>query len=288
MVTDGYLPAAAAAGYAASPAYLPPQAAEPRTRAAAYRTVVRREIRRLLGPRAPSPRTARTHCARLGRSANRRSRSAGGAASDRRTAGSPWARARLSAPEVEAFLRRAPGLPSPAGHDDPPAPAPGSCFPAVLGRAGLNELRAASWSYRMRDDQREVLVHAGERGPERLRETVRARRRSASMYRREWRGGLDPAPRAEGAVVVIENQTGYVRAIVGGYRDTLEGFVRATQATPAARQQLQALRLRGGSRCRATSDLTGLRRPVVAAGGQRQDLEPTQLRRSVSRAGANA
>jgi len=41
---------------------------------------------------------------------------------------------------------------------------------------------------------------------------------------------LDPRPWAEGATVVVHNATGRVRALVGGYQDALEGFVRATQS----------------------------------------------------------
>jgi penicillin-binding protein 1A len=41
---------------------------------------------------------------------------------------------------------------------------------------------------------------------------------------------LDPRPWAEGAAVVMENTTGRVLALVGGYNVGLEGFIRATQA----------------------------------------------------------
>ncbi len=231
MVTGGYLSAAAAAGYEGDPVYAPLQAAEPRTRAAAYQTVVRREIRTLLGRQAPFRLGLRVHTALdldIQETAEDALRKALQAIDERQ--GRRGRVAVLSQSEVEAFLRRAPGLPAPAGHDAPPEPQAGSCFPAVLGRAGLDELRAASWSYRMRDDQREVLVYAGERGEAPLREMVREGDILQVCLDQNGEAGLDTTPRAEGAVVVIENQTGYVRAIVGGYRDRLEGFVRATQA----------------------------------------------------------
>lgn len=43
-------------------------------------------------------------------------------------------------------------------------------------------------------------------------------------------GDPDGGPWAQAAAVVIENRTGRVIAVVGGTEDTLEGFVRATQA----------------------------------------------------------
>ncbi|MFH1463522.1 MAG: PBP1A family penicillin-binding protein [Pseudomonadota bacterium] len=113
------------------------------------------------------------------------------------------------------------------------SPRPGDCFPALVTETTPRpQLVASSFNWEFSDDECR----------ERVRGTFDGRHAGAlcSQLRRgdvvrvclaeDRRLRLDSRPWGEGGAVVIENQTGRVLALVGGYDASLEGFVRATQA----------------------------------------------------------
>lgn len=110
-------------------------------------------------------------------------------------------------------------------------PEPGNCFEALVGKRGLDDLQAGPFRFALVKEDRSVMVRsAGGKS----RQSVSSAASSGAVLRvcavDDKTVRLDPKPWAEGASVVIENATGRVRALVGGYHDVLEGFVRATQA----------------------------------------------------------
>ncbi len=121
----------------------------------------------------------------------------------------------------------------PASPEIPPvaAPKPDDCFDAIVGKGGLDDLQAGPFHFALVKEDRSVQVRGvGGVG----RRPVSQAARLGDVLRvcaiDEQKVRLDPKPWAEGAAVVIDNATGRVRAMVGGYHDVLEGFVRATQA----------------------------------------------------------
>lgn len=135
----------------------------------------------------------------------------------------------LHVSEVPRFLQRGPGLKRDL-QGRLLKPRPGDCFEALVGRGGLGDMKAGDWVFGLRQEDDDILVYS----PDGERRRLAAEARNGDTLRvcaiSEDEVGLDERPRAEGAVVVLENATGRVVAIVGGYEDGLEGFVRATQA----------------------------------------------------------
>lgn len=138
--------------------------------------------------------------------------------------------ASLEPDERAAFLARGPSL----GRDERSgamvAPAPGQCFRALVPDDGdLGRLRAGSWEYSMRPADRSLMVGGAEE-PRPLDAVVRPGDVIPVCAQAEGRVTVNRRPWAEGAAVVIDHRTGDVVALVGGYHDRVEGFVRATQA----------------------------------------------------------
>jgi penicillin-binding protein 1A len=105
----------------------------------------------------------------------------------------------------------------------------GDCFDAVVGSRG--KLRAGSWEGELLREDRALMVRLGVDGePMPLLNVWRAGRVVPVCLDEKGVARLATKPWAQGAVVVLENATGRVLTLVGGYRDTLEGYVRATQA----------------------------------------------------------
>jgi len=111
-------------------------------------------------------------------------------------------------------------------------PKPDDCFEVIVGaKGGLDNLQAGPFTFSLVKADRSVPV----RGPGgKGRRVLSSAAGSGDVLRicavDDKTVRLDPKPWAEGAAVVIDNATGRVRAMVGGYHDVLEGFVRATQA----------------------------------------------------------
>lgn len=110
-------------------------------------------------------------------------------------------------------------------------PRPDDCFEAIAGKRGLDDLSAGPFSFSLiKADRSETIRGVNGKGRRSLSSAVGAGDvlRVCAVDDKTVR--LDPKPWAEGAAVVIDHATGRVRALVGGYHDVLEGFVRATQA----------------------------------------------------------
>ncbi len=110
-------------------------------------------------------------------------------------------------------------------------PRPEDCFEAIVGKGGLDDLQAGPFHFSLVKTDRNASV----RGPEGKGRRVLSSAAGLGAVLRvcavdDKTVHLDPKPWAEGAAVVLDNATGRVRAMVGGYHDVLEGFVRATQA----------------------------------------------------------
>ena len=75
---------------------------------------------------------------------------------------------------------------------------------------------------------------------------------------------LEQTPLVEGALVAIDNRTGHIKAMVGGWNFNRSKFNRAVQAYPADRLDLQADRLHDGDRPRIHAGLDDHRRPRSA------------------------
>jgi penicillin-binding protein 1A len=131
----------------------------------------------------------------------------------------------------ESFLKRPPGLElDPQGQLS--FPGEGDCFDALVPKdRALDGLRAGPWTFALAEEQRTVKVRA--RLDQRAK-TLAASVLPGDVLRVCRKDGdevtLDPRPWSEGAAVVIENATGKVVALAGGYDVAIEGFVRATQA----------------------------------------------------------
>jgi penicillin-binding protein 1A len=124
-----------------------------------------------------------------------------------------------------------PAAPPPPEIPDVAMPKPGDCFDVLVGRKGLDELQAGPFTFSLVKADREAKVRmTGGEG----RRVLSGYARAGDVLRvctvDDQTVTLDPKPWAEGAAVVMDNSTGRVRAMVGGYHDVLEGFVRATQA----------------------------------------------------------
>ena len=110
-------------------------------------------------------------------------------------------------------------------------PRPDDCLDMIVGKGGLDDLQAGPFHFSLIKADRGVQV----RGPDGKGRRVLSSAAGLGAVLRvcvvdDKTVRLDPKPWAEGAAVVIDNATGRVRALVGGYHDVLEGFVRATQA----------------------------------------------------------
>lgn len=211
-------------------------------RAAAYATQVRREVRRLLGDQLPFDVGLQVHTPidlAVQATAETAVREALVALQDRQ--GRRGAVRNVPTDAWDAFLSRGHGLRITDGK--PVFPTPGTCFEALLGPEGdLADLRAGSWHFVLREEDRTVKIRdlRPESHPKPLNQTLRpgdvlhvclvsgvdahAEGDPPPIVR------LDDRPWAEGAAVVLENATGRVIALVGGYDVGLEGFIRATQA----------------------------------------------------------
>ncbi len=199
-----------------------------------YATEVRRQLRALLGPELPFTLGLRVDTPldlKLQELAARAVREA--VEAHRLRAGPLGATRRLPPESWDAFLARGGGLALDPQTGVPLAPDPGACFEALVGEgARLDSLLVGPFTLSLAEEERETRVQTGveDEGPQPLDEVVQAGDVLRVCARDERTAVLDPRPWAEGAAVVLENRTGRVVALVGGYRESLEGFVRATQA----------------------------------------------------------
>lgn len=231
MVEMGFVTPDEANRYAADPVIVPRRSGNETGVDAAYRTLARRELRRLLGDELPFAKGVRVdvaYDAAIQVAADAAIRDAVRQVEARQGRRGPLRR--VPRDEIEAWSLRAHGLRT-TSDGAAVAPADGECFEVIQDEAGLDGLRAGPWRFRLADDDRATLVRSAD-------PTVKARPLAAAATIGDvyavCRAGdavtLRDRPWPEGAAVVIENATGRVVAVVGGWEVGLEGFVRATQA----------------------------------------------------------
>ena len=201
----------------------------------AYLTEVRREVRRVLPGQLPYERGFTVHSAldlELQQVAERAVRDTLDAVVRRQ--GRMPARQHLGRAAMDGFLAAGPGL----ARDDSgalQAPLAGDCFEAVVPRSGsLKALSAGSWKFGLVPGDQLAPVRrrdASEGGPLLLMQVAQPGDVYMVCLREDGQVQLQTdRPWAEGAAVVMENATGRLLAIVGGYEHALEGFDRAFQA----------------------------------------------------------
>jgi penicillin-binding protein 1A len=230
MLAEGYIGAQEAAEAARSQLGLAFAEEFRRDAGLGYITEVRREIRRHFGNSTAFEHGFHVYTAidlEIQKVAEEALRDALHAVDERH--GRAGVKRSLHSSEVPRFLERATGLKRDL-KGQLLRPQSGDCFEAVVGRGGLGDMKAGRWVFGLRQEDDDILVYS----PTGARRRLAAEARTGDTLRvcaiTDEEVGLDQRPRAEGAVVVIENRTGRVVALVGGYEDGLEGFVRATQA----------------------------------------------------------
>lgn len=233
MVAEGYIPALDATSYELDPVLVP---GRPKATAgdASYITMVRREVRRLLPGNIPFETGLRVYTAfdpALQAVAEQSVRDALVEVDKRQ--GRRGALRHLEPPQWANFLHRAPQLEVDPATNAVLPPVPGDCFEALVpADKDLGKLSAGPFQFAMREEDRAALLRPTEedKSPAPLSTVARAGDVLAVCLDDASTVSLDPRPWPEGAAVVLENRTGRLLAMVGGYRVGIEGFVRATQA----------------------------------------------------------
>lgn len=240
MVEEGYVTAEAAEAYQREPVTLRGRTEAPRGTDASYITEVRRELRRLLPDSVVYEAGLQVYTAfdpAVQAAAEQAVRGALVALDERQ--GLRATSRNLSAGARDRFLVEAPGLPRSLSSGAVLRPPGGHCFEAVVGAAGgdrgpadLGTLLAGPFRFSLREADRALKVRGA--GPEPTVAPLSAVALAGDVLRVCVEEGerlrLDTRPWGEGAAVVLENETGRVVALVGGYEVGLEGFVRATQS----------------------------------------------------------
>lgn len=236
MVTLGMVSAETAAAHQDDPVLVPREGDTQRREGLAYITQVRRELRALYGDELLFELGLQVHTP-LNLAVQAEAEAAVREIVDAHQArqGRAPVVKRLPKSAWEAFLSEGPGLRKGGGGGQVKEPDAGQCFQALVGpKRDLNALSAGPFTYRLIAEEHEALARAkgtgGDIPPVPLSRFVGAgdvlevcRAEEPDAVR------LGDAPWAQASAVVIENTTGAVVAMVGGYRDTLEGFVRASQ-----------------------------------------------------------
>jgi penicillin-binding protein 1A len=262
MVEEGYIDQETAQKYLEAPVLQKRDTPDRRGLAVSYVTQVRRELRRVLGReltekgfKVNTPLDLRVQAvaeAAVRKAVRDLEERQGRTGPVRRLEPDKWEDFLASAPEIMRDPRTGQLLP----------PRAGQCFEALVGkRADLGELRAGPWTFDLVRSDRELKIRGHTEVTQMVGDVPLARTattgtsthavvtsstahvQSGVLSRRVRPGDtirvcvidgfnvrLDPRPWAEGAAVVIENATGRIIALVGGYDVGLEGFVRATQA----------------------------------------------------------
>lgn len=240
MVEQGFVDAVEASRHLADPV-LTPRHSSDKGANVAYLTEVRREVRRVFGEDVPFLEGLKVHTpldSKVQAVTEQAVRDGLKALEDRQGARGPTRNIPVSA--RAGFLDRGDGLRLDPQTSQLREPLPGECFSSIALDA---EGRVAGGPFFFRLDDADlaakVRVEPG-KPPRALREVLRegdvlevcvpddeapdAPRGAERLVRRRAR------PWAESAAVVLENATGHVVALAGGYDVGLEGFIRATQA----------------------------------------------------------
>jgi penicillin-binding protein 1A len=246
MVGQGFLTSIEASRHLADPVVVPRLSGSPET-GAAYLTEVRREVRRLFGDDMPFLQGMQVHTpyeAEAQAVVEEAVREGLAALEKRQGARGPT----RNVPEAgrEAWLARGDNLQIDAQTQTFREPRAGDCFSA-LADDDEGALSAGSWHFQLDAGDLDAKVRRARQGqgdktgpaasaPRPLREVLKrgdvldvclpetlAVAPIPVVHRRA-------RPWAESAAVVVENRTGHIVALSGGYDVGLEGFIRATQA----------------------------------------------------------
>lgn len=261
MVEEGYLDRETAQQFLEAPVLQKKETPERRGLGVAYATQTRRELRRVLGRELSLSRGFHVFTPldlRVQAVAEKAIQKAVNELVDRQGRAAPIKR--LERNEWEEFIRTAPNLSRDPRTGQPLPPRRGQCFQAMVPESlDLGALIAGNWTFSLQPADRLIrirgfsevpsLTRTGTTGTSSiaavktstmskvLRGALQSRVREGDVLRvcststrSDHPVKLDPRPWAEGAAVVLENATGRVIAMVGGYDVGLEGFVRATQA----------------------------------------------------------
>lgn len=236
MVTLGMVSAELAAQHQDDPVLVPREGDSQRREALAYITQVRRELRALYGDELLFELGLQVHTP-LNLTVQAEAEAAVREIVDAHQArqGRAPIVKRLSRDAWDSFLSEGPGLRKGGGGGQVREPAADQCFQALVGpKRDLNKLSAGPFTFKLVAEEHDALARpkntGGDLPPTPLSRLVGVgdvlevcRTEEPDLVR------LGDAPWAQASAVVIENKTGAVVAMVGGYRDTLEGFVRASQ-----------------------------------------------------------
>ncbi|MFN0062736.1 MAG: penicillin-binding protein 1A [Myxococcaceae bacterium] len=218
MVAEGFVSESDARPLFDAPVLNVVEAPAAREVSTAYVTQVRREIRRLLGADLPFRMGLRVFVPLdlgIARTAQEAIRQALFELEQRQ--GKRAVVSHLERETHDAFLAQASGLARRLTNAQPMPPQPGHCFVALsLGPSGV--MRAGPFTFTLSASSEETAAL----------QTGDVVRVCAAQQPGEVR--FDARPWAEGAAIVLENATGRVVAMVGGYAVSLEGLVRATQS----------------------------------------------------------
>ncbi len=238
MVDQGYVSAVDASAYLTDPVLVPRRSSDrgPNT---AYLTETRREVRRVFGEDLPFLEGLQVHTPlqpAIQREVEAAVREGLQKLEERQGARGPTRN--IPADARDGFLQRGDGLRldhDAGGFRDP---APGDCFPSLA--MGGAEVAAGPFRFVLAASDLSARVRTGPGKPPRPLAEVLQPGDVLDVCVPTDEGAADGAsartvhrrvrPWAESAAVVLENQTGNVVALAGGYDPGLEGFIRATQA----------------------------------------------------------
>lgn len=236
MVQQGFLDAVTASQHLTDPVIAQRQSGNAGV-SAAYLTEVRREVRRLFGTDFPFIEGFQVHTPLNTKVQKIAEEAVKQGLRDLETRQGSRGPTRNIPPDARAaFLERGDGLRLTEDLKSFRDPLPGECFTAMALEGA--EVQAASFHFTLSEADMEQKVRGLEGGPKPLKEVLKAGDVLSVCIPKE-ESSPAPSPRlvqrqvrpwAEGAAVVIENNTGYVVAVAGGYDVGLEGFIRATQA----------------------------------------------------------
>ncbi len=239
MVEQGYTSADVASVHLTDPVLVPRSSGEKGANVA-YLTEVRREVRRVFGPELPYLEGLQVHTpldVEAQRVTEQAVRDGLMALEARQGARGPT----RNVPEAArgGYLARADALKNDPQTGQVRPPRPGECFPALADDAA-GALSAGPFQLALDSASLEQLVRiAPGKAPRPLREVLVRGDVLEVCARDAAEGAVEGAPIpvsrrqrpwAESAAVVLENRTGRVVAVAGGYDVGLEGFIRATQA----------------------------------------------------------
>lgn len=240
MVGQGYLSAAEASRHLADPVMVPRASGVPET-GAAYLTEVRREVRRLFGDDMPFIQGMQVYTPykpAVQRVAEEAAADSLRALESRQGARGPTRN--IVESERATWLARGDRLRLDLETHTFRTPEPGDCF-AALADDAEGGASAGPFTFRLTAEALDTKVRRARKGQadksapaaERIRPLRELLQRGDVLDVCLAEGGalrLNQRPWAESAVVVLENATGHVIALTGGYEVGLEGFIRSTQA----------------------------------------------------------